>query len=456
MPASSSGGGGTLSSGRFDGLPLDDSGFPSLNDTGNSTNGKKRKHDDPARSPQQLGARYIIIKPFKPDQPITQNPFRLAEDIDKMAGKVLDVKRLQSGDILVKTQTSKQAAAMIKHKQMPVTKTPVIVEDYSKLNRAKGKIFRRDFCMLSDDEILEGLREQNVVEIYRQKKKNEKGELQDSGVFILTFNSTTLPNFIYAGYARIKVNTYIPNPMRCVICLEYGHTSKNCKTKQRICASCGENSHDGGCSKPQQCINCIRAKTTTDVNHSALSRSCPVFKKEFEIQKIRTINNVSLKEAQKMYLAHPTQLSRTYAETARPKSCKCKCTCGNLTDEPKSSAVSGKTSRTEGPQNRNNAQTSTPTSSTTQLLSSNNKSNPNNSPTSPTKSIDGESEFEGFDNPNEGKVEPQLNNEEKKTEPMNPKDKVQNQTQNKNATESNTQDPNQIPLPPDEDERMQS
>ena len=230
-------GGGTDRSGVYGNLPLDATEFPELSGANTEGSSKKRRRDG-AAVPQPLGARYIIIKPFNTDKPITENPFRLASEIDKMAGKVLDVKRLKSGDILVRTQTSQQAADMLKFKQMPVSHTPIIVEDYGKLNQTRGKIFRYDFRTLSDQEILDGLKEQRVVSVYRQKQRGNQGELEDSGVFILTFDTTILPSFVYAGYARIKVTPYIPNPMRCGTCLQYGHTKKHCKSNQRICAKC--------------------------------------------------------------------------------------------------------------------------------------------------------------------------------------------------------------------------
>ena len=307
-------------------IPLDASEFSSIANAGETT--KRRK--DMQGTQQSLGPRYVIIKPLSSKSPISDNPFRLAADIDKLVGKVLDVKRLRSGEILVKTQTSVQAAKLIKCKQLPISKTSVIIEDYSKLNHSKGKIFHHDLKALEYQEILEGFKSDNVIEVYRQKQRNKQGNLEDSGVFILTFNKTILPNYVSAGYSRIKVTPYIPNPMRCAMCLEYGHTQKYCKATQKICAKCGQTTHDGDCDVALKCINCVRAKMNGDLSHSVLSRSCPIFKKEYEIQKIRTLNNVTLREAQNMYRALAPALNKSFAETTKKK-CNCVCKCNMST-----------------------------------------------------------------------------------------------------------------------------
>lgn len=308
-------------------LPHDATEYPPL---GKITNKRRRVNDGSVQSKvmytdaEPQGVRYLLIKPADPKAPIAENPFKLGMDIDRMAGKVIDVNRMKSGEIIVKTKSITQAKKIMKFNELPVSKTKVVIEEHKRLNQSRGKIYRYDFRSLTDEEILEGLKKQRVVGIYRQTRR-DPDKYVDSGVYILTFDGTTLPTHIYAGYTRTKVTPYIPNPLRCAQCLNYGHSVKFCKGT-KICARCSDIMHEGDCKDPINCANCQRAGLT-DLSHSALSRECPIFKKEFEIQKIRTLQAVPLNQAKRIYESQPRPLSQKFSEVARPKKCGCLCTC---------------------------------------------------------------------------------------------------------------------------------
>jgi hypothetical protein len=49
----------------------------------------------------------------------------------------------------------------------------------------------------------------------------------------LTFQMTTLPEYVHVRYERVTVRAYIPNRMRCYRCQKFGHTQssdKKCPT----------------------------------------------------------------------------------------------------------------------------------------------------------------------------------------------------------------------------------
>lgn len=182
---------------------------------------------------------------------------------------------------------------------------------------------------------MEGLKGQDVVAIQRQKKRTEDPkEFKDSGVFILSFNTTQIPQYIYAGYRRLKVSSYIPNPLRCLKCLQYGHLVKDC-VNDELCAKCAGKRHDGvPCVLGITCINCIRAnRPATEVSHSATSRDCPIFLEEFEIQRIKTTERVSMVEARKRFKVRPRPISLTgtFADAVQKKPCGCACSCNKST-----------------------------------------------------------------------------------------------------------------------------
>lgn len=100
-----------------------------------------------------------------------------------------------------------------------------------------------------------------------------------TNTFILTFNSpTTLPH-MNIGYLRVKVNTYISNPLRCLNCQTFGHGKKLYKAATVYCRCGGKHAEDG-CDSSVKCTNCSGP-------HVASSKECRVWLQEKEIQKVK-------------------------------------------------------------------------------------------------------------------------------------------------------------------------
>lgn len=318
---------------RFSLLKDNEEEFPTIE----SSNKRKRMNNGAA--PRRVtytsdtapkGIRYVVLKPSESAKPILANPFKLSNEVNAMlkSDKALDVVSMRNGDILIKCRSAVQSSKLLSFKNLPISQQPISITEHEKLNKCQGKIFRHDLKSLTDDEIMSGLQDQLVTEVKRVQKKAADGKLIDTGLFILTFNTTVLPEYVYAGYLRLKVTPYIPNPLRCTNCLTYGHSKKNC-TRNNICAKCGAVAHDGECETTLCCINCTRAGVS-DNRHSALSRKCPVFMKEYEIQKIRTLEGVSIRDAKKKYESRPkVPLSFSFSEVVAKKSCGCVCNCQN-------------------------------------------------------------------------------------------------------------------------------
>ena len=113
----------------------------------------------------------------------------------------------------------------------------------------------------------------------------------DTNTYILTFNKPTTPTSIRIGYINTKIETYIPNPLRCQKCQKYGHPKDKC-TRPSICAKCGNSNHIE-CKNPFNCINCTG-------EHPAYSRECETWKKEKRITEIKYTRNISFPEARKI------------------------------------------------------------------------------------------------------------------------------------------------------------
>ena len=97
-----------------------------------------------------------------------------------------------------------------------------------------------------------------------------------------------MPKEIKVGYLKVKVDPFVPNPLRCFNCNKFGHTSQRCKTTVK-CQRCGKDKHEEQCDGPQICSNC-------NGPHAASAKECP----EKEIQRIRVEKCIFFPEARQL------------------------------------------------------------------------------------------------------------------------------------------------------------
>ena len=107
----------------------------------------------------------------------------------------------------------------------------------------------------------------------------------------LNFNTPKPPTEIKIGYLITKVETYIPNPLRCHNCQKFGHLQEKC-TRPPICKNCGETGNHIDCQQPPKCANCKQ-------NHSADSKECELWRKEIRILEVKHTKNIPYPEARK-------------------------------------------------------------------------------------------------------------------------------------------------------------
>ena len=116
-----------------------------------------------------------------------------------------------------------------------------------------------------------------------------------SNTYLVEFNLATLPSSIKAGYCNIKVEMYIPNPLRCYKCQKFGHGSRSCRGKL-ICQTCGEEDHEStDCKTEPKCVNC-------QGSHPASSKQCPCYVRESKILRVKYENNISFTKPAKRFL----------------------------------------------------------------------------------------------------------------------------------------------------------
>ena len=232
------------------------------------------------------------------------SPFAIQKGIKGIVGTdILNVKRLRSGDLLAEVSCEKHARILLKANTIGTI--PVAITAHRSLNSSKGVVRCGALGNCDDAEIVRSLKNYNVTEARRIKVRRD-GKLVETNTVILTFGVPELPKEVYFGYERCKVDLYIPNPLRCFKCQSYGHGKDRCQ-KEAVCARCGSSDHfdDKACNNPELCVHCKGP-------HPSYSRSCPKFKSEQEIVRIKYTQKVTFPEARKQVEAR----GPTYASVA--------------------------------------------------------------------------------------------------------------------------------------------
>ncbi|GBL75199.1 hypothetical protein AVEN_194438-1 [Araneus ventricosus] len=193
------------------------------------------------------------------------SPFLVQKTVTNAIGEVTSIRKLRSGDLLVEVNSRKQSQQLLKLKALE--SFPVSVSAHRTLNSSKGVITCGELLNELIDEICKELQSEGVIFIRRD------GNLLPTKHLILTFNSPRLPESIKAGYIKLSVKPFIPNPLRCFKCQRFGHSQATCRGSP-ACARCAMTDHEStGCKSKEKCVNCKG-------EYTSFSRSCPKRKLE--------------------------------------------------------------------------------------------------------------------------------------------------------------------------------
>ncbi|XP_055924443.1 uncharacterized protein LOC129956543 [Argiope bruennichi] len=249
---------------------------------------------------------------------------------------------MRSGDLLVEVNSKKQAQQILKLKALATI--PITVSSHKSLNYSKGVITCGELFNVPLEEISAELKHQGVTNV-QQISIRRDGQILPTKHYILTFHSPSLPEFIYAGYIRLPVRHYIPNPLRCFQCQRFGHSKANCRGTL-TCARCAEKGHDGQqCSAPEKCVNC-------GGSHTSFSRSCERWTLEKKIITVKIKEALSYPEARKKILSQTPTPGLSYASAVQKSFCV-NCTCQNCLKNPSHSKTNTKTSDSDSESNTN-------------------------------------------------------------------------------------------------------
>lgn len=220
------------------------------------------------------------------------DPLKLTKIIREKVGEVKYARILGDGNLLVGCNNEVQMEKAKKMSCVGKIKIVKVVRVGEKINGgSKGMIYGIPLNV-NMKELVENLRMKNrsVKSAVRMTRGVEKVETES---VLVEFETKEVPKEVYYGFMRYSIREYVPKPMRCYNCQEFGHMANVCKGKRR-CARCSGDHEYGKCGEEvrPKCCNC-------GGNHSVAFWGCEVMKKEVKVQQIKLKENISYVEAVK-------------------------------------------------------------------------------------------------------------------------------------------------------------
>ncbi|GBN45477.1 hypothetical protein AVEN_100347-1 [Araneus ventricosus] len=251
---------------------------------------------------------FLSFKEFRQTKTFeTVSPFLVQRAIVSTIGEVNFVRKLRSGDLLVEVNSLKQAQQILKLKSFETIQ--INVTTHRTLNSCEGVITCGELFNDTMEQITQELKSEGVIHVRRINIRRD-GKLVPTKHLILTFNSPKLPESIRAGYIKLPVKPFIPNPLRCFKCQRFGHSQSTCRGTL-TCARCAVAGHEStGCTSDEKCANCKGG-------HTSFSRSCPKWKLEKEIVTTKVKKGISFPEARRLVQAQTPTEGKSYASALK-------------------------------------------------------------------------------------------------------------------------------------------
>ena len=171
--------------------------------------------------------RFFLVESGDESLPVTKlSPFAIDKGFQALiSGRLRSIERLRNGTFLVECDTKKQSDLLLKSQKL--VDRPMKVSIHPTLNSSRGVIRCRELAGMSETDIRDELSEQGVILVKRIRRK-EDGQDKDTNTLFLTFCNANLPKDIRIGYLRVKVDLFVPNPLRCFKCQKHGHGAQRC------------------------------------------------------------------------------------------------------------------------------------------------------------------------------------------------------------------------------------
>ena len=140
----------------------------------------------------------------------------------------------------------------------------------------------------TNEEIMEA---SGAISAVRMKRKTARG-LTESLAVLLEYEGEDVPTEIQIEYLEFKVRPYVPAPMRCHHCQQYGHTRNHCRREEPVCPRCAGPHNYTQChhTTEPKCANCGQ-------QHNAAFQGCEKYIEVKDTLKIAATERISYRDA---------------------------------------------------------------------------------------------------------------------------------------------------------------
>ncbi|XP_055591415.1 uncharacterized protein LOC129743405 [Uranotaenia lowii] len=241
-------------------------------------------------------------------QSLPKNPFTIGKSVENHAGKIESGYYDSKNQWYVLKVRNEEQVKKLELLKSLIDGTKIEIGRHPNLNTRKFVVQCHEVGEMTNEELLAELIPQKITKVQRITRKTSNG-IVGTSTFILTVNSTVIPEFIDFGLLRLRTRVYYPLPLLCRKCLEYGHPKAKC-TNQIACIKCSGKHESTTCRNDPFCLNCKE-------NHSPVDRSCKIWKNEAASLKLAIDLNISLAEARKSITSTTSIYNTSYAGVAK-------------------------------------------------------------------------------------------------------------------------------------------
>ena len=240
------------------------------------------------------------------DGPLTHlHPKRLKDDlVSKISNhaNIDNLKLTRQGKLLVVTRSADTAAQVLSLRELVSVPVTPHLQTESITSRFLLHNIPTD---VTCQEIAEELLCNNITSIeVRRFMRGNSGNRTPSLTVLVTMLGTQLPPYVKVWYQLHRISLFIDRPRPCLNCWKFNHNTRVCKSP-RVCKDCGS-THEGPCTEPVlKCHNCQGSHRTDD-------KSCPLYLKEAQIQRFKSVNHLSIAQARREFRQVEKQ-GRSYA-----------------------------------------------------------------------------------------------------------------------------------------------
>lgn len=162
----------------------------------------------------------------------------------------------------------------------------------------------------TDDGITDDLKSQGYPVLSAKRIFKIKNK-QPTAMFKCEFEGLNHPEYVYVGFMRLKVSTYVPQPQQCFKCQGFAHSSEFCKGRVKCVICSGPHNYKSCKDKENFCANC-------GGKHTASYGGCPIMKQAKKVELIRSQKRITYSEATKIMAADPALPLKTHADQISP------------------------------------------------------------------------------------------------------------------------------------------